>query len=193
MFNKNKKGFTLLEILVVVLIIGILSTIALRVFDRFVERSRAADAENTIGLAAYAQGHQLMRKGRYTNRWTGLDAAPLATYISKVGDYVNEDGTIYMTKGGGMENPRSGFKMYFQEIGNSFFIVADRVNWRYGYTLVRPLPEGRIYCIPSGTKKVDEDFCTEYMEVDDVSQIPADPRIAAADLGDEEEEEYEDY
>ena len=116
MLRRKKKGFTLLEILVAVLIIGILSAIALRVFDRFVERSRAADAENTIGLAAYAQGRQMMRKGRYTEKWTALDAAPLATYMDKTGDYVTEDGTIFLTKGGGVDNPRSGFKMYFQKL-----------------------------------------------------------------------------
>ena len=173
-----KKGFTLMEMMIVVLVIGILSSIAIHVFDQFVERSRAADAENTIGLAAYAQGRQLMRKGHYTKKWTALDAAPLATYMDKTGDYVNVDGTIFLTKGGGVEKPRSGFKMYFEKRGTQWFIVADRVNWHYGYSLVRPLPEGKTHCVPSTDKKADMSFCLEYMDVDDEADLPPDPRAA---------------
>jgi len=187
MFNKNKKGFTLLEMLVVVLVIGILTSISIYVFDRFVERSRAADAENTIGLAAYAQGRQLMRKGRYTQKWTALDAAPLATYMDKTGDYINEEGTIFLSKGGGVDHPRSGFKMYFEEKGDLYFIVAERVNWHYGYTLVKQLPEGRIYCVPSENKHADKAFCMEFMDVDNESDLPEDPRNLVEEEDDEEE------
>ena len=44
----NKKGFTLLELLVVVLIIGILSTIALPQYRVAVEKSKAAEAMSLI-------------------------------------------------------------------------------------------------------------------------------------------------
>ena len=186
MFLK-KKGFTLMEMIIAVLIVAILAGAALRVFDRFVERSRASDADNTIGLAAYAQGRQLMRRGNYTTRWTALDAAPLATYMDKTGDYVNEEGTIFFTKGGGEEHPRGGFKMYFVKKGDGFFIVADRINWHYSYSLVRPLPQGRTYCVP-GSSWSDKSFCMEYMEVDDESEIPPDPRTLVE--GDEEDADY---
>ena len=187
MFQKNKKGFTLIEILVVVLIIAILTAIGMMEYDRFVERARSAEADNIIGLVSYAQTRQMMRKGSYTNKWTALDAAPLAAYMDKTGDYINEEGTIFLTKGGGIENPRSGFEMYFENIEGSYFIVAHRIgSSNYGYTFVRPIEERKTYCVPS-FKRADMDFCLEYMNVDDESELPADPRTLV--VVDEQEQE----
>ncbi len=54
-----KKGFTLVEILVVVLIIGILSSVALPNYKRSIEKTRATEAMSTVkavndGVYAYA-------------------------------------------------------------------------------------------------------------------------------------------
>lgn len=46
----NKKGFTLLEIIVVMIIVGVLAAIALPNLFANVERQRAQEALNTIGL-----------------------------------------------------------------------------------------------------------------------------------------------
>ena len=46
--NKNKKGFTLIELVAVVLIISILSAIALPGYRRSVERSRVAEAGTNL-------------------------------------------------------------------------------------------------------------------------------------------------
>ncbi len=45
---KNKKGFTLLELLVVVLIIGILASIALPQYTRAVEKAKLSEALTTL-------------------------------------------------------------------------------------------------------------------------------------------------
>lgn len=44
----SKKGFTLLELLVVIVIIGILSSIALPRYMRSIERARATEAQNMV-------------------------------------------------------------------------------------------------------------------------------------------------
>jgi len=57
-----KKGFTLLELLIVVIIIGVLAALGLNQYSRTIEKSRSAEARNMIGqvrqiASAYYQGH----------------------------------------------------------------------------------------------------------------------------------------
>ena len=54
--NKTKNGFTLLELLVVILIIGILSAVALPQYKRAVEKTKMAEA--VIIVKAIAQSQQ---------------------------------------------------------------------------------------------------------------------------------------
>lgn len=47
---KNKSGFTLLEILVVIIIVGVLASVAMPQLFRNVERSRATEAMESLGV-----------------------------------------------------------------------------------------------------------------------------------------------
>lgn len=51
----NRKGFTLVELIMVVIIIGVLAATALPQYVGFVERARAAEAINKIGVIKVAQ------------------------------------------------------------------------------------------------------------------------------------------
>lgn len=63
----NKKGFTLLELLVVVLIIGILASIALPQYQKSVEKSRTAEAQTTLKAMFTAQQECVLRTGNIQN------------------------------------------------------------------------------------------------------------------------------
>ena len=175
MFSREEKGFTMNKTMLFMLALVVVGAIVVYVFSNFVESSRLKDAERIISAAVEAQDKYMMSRGRYTTSWVSLNALPLAPYMKLKGDYVSEDGTIFMNKGGGMVNPNNGFKIYFDEIYDDFYLVAERVNGNYHYTLVRPLGKGTTYCIPS-KNSMDEKFCMKYMNVGQVSQLPADPR-----------------
>ena len=65
---KSKKGFTLLEIIVVIIIIGVLASLALpRLFDT-IEFSRSAEALNSLGVIRKSVMRcGLMRNNNYTD------------------------------------------------------------------------------------------------------------------------------
>jgi len=65
-----KKGFTLLELLIVVIIVGVLATLALPNFLRGVERARWAEAKNILGAL---RASQIRYKAQYETYTTNLD------------------------------------------------------------------------------------------------------------------------
>lgn len=69
-----KRGFTLLELLIVVIIIGILAGLAIPNFFRGVERARWAEAKTIIGTLRASQIRYRAQNGTYTANLTDLDA-----------------------------------------------------------------------------------------------------------------------
>ena len=84
-----------------------------------------------------------------------------------------------MTNGGGFDKPSSGFKMYFVEKNGRMFLVAERLNWRYAYTLLREMRTEKTICIPSLGPKApaDNSFCHEFMLIPSEKALPPDPRL----------------
>ena len=58
---KRKKGFTLLEHLVVVLILAVLTAIAIPTYNKVMRRSRVADGLNMLDVLASAQNKYFKR------------------------------------------------------------------------------------------------------------------------------------
>ena len=69
---KNRQGFTLIEVLVVVLIIGILSSIALPQYQRAVNETRFATLQNTATPLIKAAHIYRMKNGTWPANFEGL-------------------------------------------------------------------------------------------------------------------------
>ena len=67
-----RRGFTLVEMLVVVLIIGILASVAMPSYHRSVEMSRAAEAMQIVRSIAKANEIYKMKTGKYTTNINAL-------------------------------------------------------------------------------------------------------------------------
>ena len=71
--KNNKLGFTLLELLVVVLIIGILAGIALPQYRRAKEKAEASELLITIKAVHQAQQRYFLTNGEYAEKFDDLD------------------------------------------------------------------------------------------------------------------------
>lgn len=76
----NKSAFTLLEILIVVLIIGILATLAIPYFIKTVENARASEAKANLRLIYTGEKVYRLNVGRYT--WGTLGLSGINTYLN---------------------------------------------------------------------------------------------------------------
>ena len=70
--SKKKKGFTLVEVLVVVLIVGILAAIAIPSYHFTIERSRATQGITSLTQIAKAQKTYSAKRGKYAESMIGL-------------------------------------------------------------------------------------------------------------------------
>lgn len=70
--KKTKKGFTLVEVLVVVIFIGVLAAVAVPTYTRSVEKARATQGMDTLDQIAKAQYTYSKRHGKYANQFASL-------------------------------------------------------------------------------------------------------------------------
>jgi type IV pilus assembly protein PilA len=100
MTNRIQKGFTLIELMIVVAIIGILAAIAIPAYQDYTIRSQVSEGLAMAGAAKAAVAETFAQTGTWpaTN-----DAAGMGTDTSITGKYVNSinvtDGLITITYG----------------------------------------------------------------------------------------------
>jgi len=81
--KKKKAGFTLIELMIVIIIVGILAAIAVPIYSGFVKRARSSEAKATVGgirtaqLVYHAEHQEYVTTGDSTTRLTilGIDLA----------------------------------------------------------------------------------------------------------------------
>ena len=81
---KNKLGFTLLELLVVVLIIGILAAIALPQYQLAVDKTQFAKMESMVSTVRKAYQHYILIHGRGLTSFKDFGKFPLPSNVASV-------------------------------------------------------------------------------------------------------------
>ena len=80
-----KKGFTLTELLVVVLVIGVLAAIALPSYTKSVKKSRVSDALNNLNIVSLKQQDYMLNNEKYAETFKDLNV-PIAGLTSTEGN-----------------------------------------------------------------------------------------------------------
>ena len=84
---KNQKGFTLIELMIVIAIIGILAAIAIPQFSAYRKRSYDSSAQSDLRNAATAQEAFFVDNSRYCTTDTLLAGATYGLYTSDRVDF----------------------------------------------------------------------------------------------------------
>ena len=72
-FRMNR-GFSMIEVIVVVVVIGIMLAVALPKYNRVVEKSRQAEAFTNLANIRASQARHYAEKGEWADDWEDLDA-----------------------------------------------------------------------------------------------------------------------
>ena len=184
--HKNKKGFTMLEILVASLILTILVAISVVYYGRFMERMRIAEVDSLAASMISSQERHRLRYQDYTRQWHRLESSPVQVRkASANNDYANgEENAIFYTRGGMRSGtPKPGFAISFESDANyDWFVVARRVgHGPYTYRLIRPFESNETVCVPDWNNEKDIALCMDYMGVETQDELSDDPMFSNPD------------
>ena len=114
-----KRGFTLLELIVVIVIIGILASIALPQYMKIKEKSKAAEGLTILSAIRKAQFAYNLEHGCYANRLSDLIVTyPTSRYFTPV-NFFNPNNSIYGPIIGYFIRVENGINCYALLVGES--------------------------------------------------------------------------
>ncbi len=77
MFKRNEKGFTLVELMIVVVIIGILASIAIPKFSSLIGKTKATEAKTILGQIVQSEKTYYFTNNAYVDFNTALADPPV--------------------------------------------------------------------------------------------------------------------
>jgi type IV pilus assembly protein PilE len=125
----NNRGFSLLELVVVVIIIGLLSSIAWPRYIRVVEKGRTAEARNVLGMIRSAETSYQFENNIYSTSLPnmGLSTVPTSCNANNFFSYVVTGGGAVFTatatrctSGGKAPQGPSNYQLMLNETGALF-------------------------------------------------------------------------
>lgn len=133
------RGFTLLELLIVVAIIAILAAIAIPQYQDYVSRTRASAAAAELSSLRTAVnvciGERQTANG-CTSGINGIPANPLATRNVLAGTTLVADGRITATTGA---TDASGGNPLTWDNNPTYNVLSDLITWRNDGTVCHPV------------------------------------------------------
>ena len=147
----NNKAFTLVELLVVVLIIGILAAIAVPQYQKAVEKARISEAIMAVEKIAQAQEIYKLATGRYTQDINDLD--------------INMEGED--TSYGGIPAKRGSHFTFAasNNTGNQKIKALAYIRDGYGYTLAINIYDSRVCYIYNGASNYEGELCSNWADI----------------------------
>jgi len=128
--NKNSKGFTLVELLIVVAIIGVLASQGVPAYKRMIQKSRKAEAKIALANIATSEAAFFSEYGEYGNniQRMGAQMDASANLIYTAGwpqtNCTQDTSGIKPTSGNALPALSAGFSGYFATTGAGTAIGA---------------------------------------------------------------------
>ena len=116
-FRKSKKGFTLIELMVVVAIIAVLSLLGLRVYTGQATKSRNASVQANIHSLATELGVQILESPNPTYSPTTIKNAANNAQITNPFDTTEKGENILVA--GAAPSPAIAGKVYYQDVDSN--------------------------------------------------------------------------